>query len=996
MSKLNKSPNVTGKRALLWGTASTVALCLAATMPAHAQDDAGDEIVIQGIKRSLEDAQSTKQNADTFVDSISASDIGALPDASVLEALQRVPGVSITRFQAADDPDHFAVEGAGQVIRGLTLVRSEFNGRDAFSANNGRALGFNDVPAELVGGVDVFKNQTADMIEGGISGIVNLRTLKPFDRSGFTASLSAEYTYGDLADEWAPSYTGLVSNRFDTEAGEFGFLLSYTDSSLASRADGFQLSAPYPRQDFNGTGQDVATIPSANIRTTDYERDRQGLSLAGQWASTDGTMLATAQFIRSESDNAWTEHTLQGEEDPGYRASVEISDLVTSPFSSEGITATRDDNTRVPVNAIFQSGLLTNSSDGWHGRYGIRQTAFTRVAQTNTVTEDSSFNFKYTPNDTWKFNFDVQFVDSTTENSDITAFAAQYLDQRLLADGENSTIEYLVNGNPANDGGFGDLHTSTTDPTGTYWRANMDHFEDSEGDLFAIRGDVQYDFNDDGWFKSVRVGARFSEREQLNKWSTYNWGNMSEAWAGGEVRFSDLPGSVTEEFQFDDFQRGGVLLGSDTFLFPAVSIVSDYDALVALRDDASLFPGASWQPRRAGNRFLDSEISDVVETTQAAYVRLDFGTEDFNSNGMTLDGNIGLRYVDTEISTAGSLGYTPLTSADVIALVPEATAFMSQDAIVGNFGDTDTQFLPSLNLKLGLNEDMIVRFGASRGLTRPDTGLLRAGRVAGLVSDTVSDQGTLTSVTLSSINIQGGNPELKPTLATNLDLSYEWYFADVGSFTASLFYKDLEDVVNAGEVLLDTITLDGQQVPIRFVGAVNADEGNVQGLELAYQQFYDFLPGPLANFGIQANYTYVDASIPNSDVNNTRGDGVDDFGSKFDVEDVEQLSEHTANIVGIWQNDYVEGRLAYNYRSDYLLTTVDVISRHPIYQEATGTLDGSFKWNVTDNFQVNVQGVNLLDEVTETSLQVDDAGQRTLRSLFVNDRRFTFGARYQW
>jgi len=84
--------------------------------------------------------------------------------------LQRVPGISISRFAAGDDPDHFSVEGSGVVIRGLDYVRSEFNGRDAFSANNGRALGFQDVPPELVGGVDVFKNQTADMIEGGISG----------------------------------------------------------------------------------------------------------------------------------------------------------------------------------------------------------------------------------------------------------------------------------------------------------------------------------------------------------------------------------------------------------------------------------------------------------------------------------------------------------------------------------------------------------------------------------------------------------------------------------------------------------------------------------------------------------------------------------------------------------------------------------------------------------------------------------------------------------
>ena len=105
-----------------------------------------------------------------------SEDIGALPDRSVTEALQRIPGVSISRFAAGADPDHFSIEGSGVVVRGLPQVRSELNGRDTFSANSGRFLSFSDVPPELLGGVDVYKNQSAEMIEGGLAGTVNLRT----------------------------------------------------------------------------------------------------------------------------------------------------------------------------------------------------------------------------------------------------------------------------------------------------------------------------------------------------------------------------------------------------------------------------------------------------------------------------------------------------------------------------------------------------------------------------------------------------------------------------------------------------------------------------------------------------------------------------------------------------------------------------------------------------------------------------------------------------
>lgn len=138
--------------------------CLLASATAHAQDDpsaaaaadaaAEDDnaIVVTGIRASLENAQNIKRDSETVVDAITAQDIGALPDRSVTEALQRVPGVSINRFAGSNDPDHFSVEGSGVVVRGLNFVRSEFNGRTAFAAGvSGQALNFADVPSEQIG-----------------------------------------------------------------------------------------------------------------------------------------------------------------------------------------------------------------------------------------------------------------------------------------------------------------------------------------------------------------------------------------------------------------------------------------------------------------------------------------------------------------------------------------------------------------------------------------------------------------------------------------------------------------------------------------------------------------------------------------------------------------------------------------------------------------------------------------------------------------------------
>ena len=211
--------------------------------PTGAESRRRDEIVVTGIRQSLANAQAIKRNSDTVVDAITAQDIGALPDRSVTEALQRVPGVAINRFAGSNDPDHFSVEGSGVIVRGLNFVRSEFNGRDTFSAGvGGQAINFADVPAELLGSVEVYKNTTAEMIEGGLAGTVNLNTRKPFDNKGLHIGVDAEANYGDFEKKWSPTGSLLISDTWDTGIGKFGLLADVSYSRVRSRADGIQVT----------------------------------------------------------------------------------------------------------------------------------------------------------------------------------------------------------------------------------------------------------------------------------------------------------------------------------------------------------------------------------------------------------------------------------------------------------------------------------------------------------------------------------------------------------------------------------------------------------------------------------------------------------------------------------------------------------------------------------------------------------------------------------
>jgi len=175
MRQFNRTAIAVGVAQLCWMSAVFAQDTAPAAPAANSQ-----VVTITGQRAALNSAQNIKRNSDEVVDSIVAEDIGKLPDKSITEVLQRVPGVTIDRTMSRSDPEHFSVEGSGVSIRGLTWVRSELNGRDSFSSTGGRALNFEDVPPELMAGVDVYKNPSAEQIEGGISGLVNLRTALPF------------------------------------------------------------------------------------------------------------------------------------------------------------------------------------------------------------------------------------------------------------------------------------------------------------------------------------------------------------------------------------------------------------------------------------------------------------------------------------------------------------------------------------------------------------------------------------------------------------------------------------------------------------------------------------------------------------------------------------------------------------------------------------------------------------------------------------------------
>lgn len=1024
-----------------------------ANPPAEAAEPSEEDIVVTGYRASLESAQGIRRNADTFVDVITAEDIGALPDRSVAEALQRVPGVNISRFEQRNDPDRFSVEGSGVIVRGLPYVRSELNGRDIFSATGGRELSFNDVSPELLGRVEVFKNATADMIDGGISGTVNLVTRRPLDTNGFRLAGTIEANYGDMAREWSPGFSILASNNFETPIGNFGVQIAYAQSELVTRTDASQITDPCWRaaalnagcirvrpvgsggfggaQQFNASNfppaGSVLVPKGAGVRTTDLTRDRDAISAILQWESTDGRAEITLEYLRANTSATLNE----------FAALALVNDDALFPTVAPGTTP-------VLADGRFVSGTLTQVQPFTGGR-GIPTELLRFQREDAARTEDFSFQARLSPSDRLRFNVEVQHIRSDRSEDGFIAAMQTYTDLQIDNSGTTPQVQFLQPGGTTSPTSY------FNDPSRTFFWFLIDNQVRNEGDMTSMRADAEYDVSEDGFLRGVRFGARWSDRNRVTRSANFsNWGNLGAPWTGrggnwncgdfqafgcGGAYVRDFPGSASLRNPFGDrFQRGNapVPMGDGSaFFFGADNMVADYlSGAITQQANAitafTLTPNA-WRPISArgnvvaGLPFTPGEISDVEESTEAAYLRLDFG-HDFG--GVALDGNIGLRYVNTTVRSGGQIafptgeffdaapggngdgrvsvaeiqaacsrvqpgqtapGYCSLTPARQAQFASVFTGELLDDSANISFSN----WLPSFNARLDFGGGLIIRGAVSRGLFRPDLAAFQTGGGIGDNTTALLQGGTLADGPL--FGIFTGNRLLRPTTAWSYDLSLEWYFDRVGSVTLSGFVKDIAGIVNSGAIVRNFTSPSGVSTDVLVNGPINADGGTLRGFEFAYQQTYDFLPGLLGGLGTQLVYTYVDAG----DFRNaTLGAEQSPFSEGLPLAGV---SRHTVNAVVFYERGFLSARAAYNWRSEFLQTPRDVIFPFsPIYGEATGQLDASIFFRINDQLTVGVQGVNLLDEITRTSQVVDFDGTREVRSAFRNDRRYTLLARFQF
>lgn len=1009
---------------------STPSFAQATSTPAPQASAPVETVVVTGIRASLKSAQAIKQNSDQMVDSVTAVDIGALPDRSVAEALQRIPGVTVQRTDQNRDPVRFAGAPNNVFIRGLSWVQSEINGRDVFSAADGRSLSFGDISSDLLAGVDVYKNPDAKMIEGGVGGTVDLRTRRPFDQDGLLVAFSAEADMGNLYPKTTPSVNGLISDRWDSKIGEMGALLSIDYQDQGNRSNGIAFDhydcVDIANNTVNGARDSAACnavdpsdrrfIPDTiSWRQIDWEQKRTAVNGAFQWRPND-KLEFTLEALVSIADPHDVEHT-QSNNSEGLQ-----NNNPTYKYSADG---------------TWIGGTQSN----------INELGDTRIGRRHESTGSYGWNAKFTPNDSWTVTGDVEYTESEATNYSMTGFTALGDCGGFIAGVpcESMSVNIPASGHPH-------IVQAPTGGTGVqsnyFWLAMMDHLEDNYAHSWAYRGDATYTFSDeDGWLKSFDFGYRGSNKQAVTRQTGYNWSMISalhdNSWmtpvtlnsTGCAFDFSsglpcDTNAALPKASQLYNFGSffGGPAPG--TGWYATQSMLDQGTAHVfSLMQDAEPWGqdgqgGWGWTPYAdkagcpktgasaevtclalygTGHPEADNVsagINDQTEKVDSGYAMIDFGHDNLFGWDKPIDGNIGVRIISTtDTSNNGTLLVPVVNSATCDSQVPPIDCTDIDNAQKfsngGNqsglaFSNNYVDVLPSFNARVHLTDDLQWRFAASQAIVRPDFSQLQNftqlsfGFGTGDLAGTFATNGTAMTGT-------GGNPNLKPLKANQFDTSLEWYFAPTGSLTLALFDKDISNYfITAADK--ETYTSGGLTYDFAVQRTFNGSSGNVKGFELAYQQFYDFLPGPLSGVGLQANYTKI---YNNGGANPTVNlfESVEVPNAKAPLP-LEGMSPDSYNIALMYEKYGISGRLAYNWRSEYLLTSSAANVNQPVWSEAYGQVDASLFYTVLDHYKIGVQVTNLLKSNTILDVGYQDYHPRY--DWIETDRKIAVVLRASW
>lgn len=990
----------------LLGSASILALA----QPALAQeaeeqaDDAlrQDVVVVTGIRSSLSQSSDVKRNAQGVVDAITAEDMGKFPDTNLAESLQRISGVSINRSNG---------EGSQVTVRGFgpdfNLVL--LNGRQmptAFltgGAPSSRSFDFGNLASEGIASVEVYKTGRADLPTGGIGSTLNIRTARPLDAPGMRFSAGAKAVFDDSvtnlgSKEATPEISAIYSNTFANDTIGVALVGSYQDrqSGFAQAATssgwrGAYLGSennwgtlPQPPNDTQVTNRpgpnDIYEVPqNMNYSLTNVDRERINGQLALQYRPASN-FTATLDYFYSQN-----------------KVATERSDL--SVWFNHG------DTTSAWTDGPIASPIFYNEDFGPGGSdLSMGGAKYATKSENNSV----GLNLDWQATDRLNVVLDVHSSSARSGQDSPygTSSVISTADFALRFQGINFENEL-----PALTLGFQspftDIDPARMISTGSVFSNSL-----IRTDIDQIQLTSTYDL-DLSFIKSVDFGVSATLNEVRSAFANA----QRDTW-GGVGTAADLPDDIFRRLNLaKNFNRfSGSNLTQQDFL------VFDFDRMVQIIDSG----GAPFFNACGGDGICRSDdyLIDrrIEEESLAGFFQVN---SEFNLGAMPANVSAGLRYEKTDVVSPSQVT-VPTGTAWVAA--NEFTLLGLTDAgnvQVQEFSGEYDYWLPAIDFRLDPIQDVILRASYSKSLTRPGYGDIAGGLSVAQLFRVDGGSGS------------NGNTGLLPFVSENFDLSAEWYYNRGSYVSAGYFKKNVDNFIGSGVVTEtpfqvytpfggarynaaiaalgtndlaairqwifenadpSTFEITGVDSNGNFTGnifgvagedpllsfqiatPVNQEAASIDGWEVAIQHLFGE-----TGFGFIANYTIVSGDVE-FDRLQVPSSGDPQFA-------LTGLSD-SYNLIGFYDKNGLQARIAYNWRDEFLTSTIGVSGtpNNPLYVEAYGQWDANASYEIRKGLTVFVEGINLTDETTRvigrTPAYVNFATQ--------TGRRINIGARFSF
>ena len=786
----------TGFAAVLLGSTVSIGTAIAES---EEESEVMEEIVVTGIRGSMQQSLERKRNADHFVDAITAEDIGAFPDQNLAEALQRISGVAIDRKSG---------EGAFVSVRGLgpQFVATTIGGR--VSASNvapgshdgtgnsnpkSRAVGFHGFQSGLVHAVEIHKSPRADHVEGGLGGFVDIQPRKPFDLGKRHIALSLDTTVNELSDDTAPGVFALFS---DVLTDTMGLMVSAQWDNRVFRSD--QLHQTYFRDPrtavINGVEIGTGYTPNnylARMHTTD--RDRLNISSSLQFRPSDRVEV-TFDMLYASNVADETEYLRS------FRISQGHSRLTDATLV--------DDN---------GTGIFTMYSTSGAGAF-IQHATET----VDNVAVNYGANLKIQATDNLALNFDVAVSDTEVPIQNRDALMRNTRTQMTYRKNGPGAVPSMTSSSPLTDV--------------NHWtvvkQSIQEHLVDDSNVQF--RADATYQF-DAGWLDTVQAGVRTYRQERRDRARYLN----SRA-------FINRP--ITEFGDGLEFPAESDFLDALGAEFPSPILSPNLDALqetfITRADDIRAGGGFNTGTGKSLDEYTSGRFNEDInheDDGNAIYAMVTFSGD---LGDTPYSGNVGVRYVDNSTGSEGqivqpeTIDYSDPTAPELILSSPE---FL-------NIGHDYTELLPSLNLRFDPRDDVVVRVALAKVFSRP------AYRELNPRNSVQPNNRTM--------NAGNGRLDPTVGIQFDLALEWyfaDYSIASFGLFTKEIegfVQNDIELVPFAGVIDPDT----NQPLVLEAFRPLNTGKSDLIGMELAFQRtFADLLPAPFDGLGVIANYTYINS-----------------------------------------------------------------------------------------------------------------------------------------